>query len=369
MIKDGLNSPPNHEKVSQATSSASVLGDLINHETYFNYTQDPLTNTKPTFLELQNYLRDAYLGLVPIPLNAENLSKSYAYFGGSQHKLTLHKILSKKELAFNLIPGLEELENKQEFDLEWFREFVCQPETVKEIDELKRLIHLNNQKAISILADTFQNPTLAISALKAVSKKQWGQLLVKAPSNQHLLQATAKLSSKEFFENGMHIAFLELEPEIYGALTKEASIQIQPGFQPRKYTRLILELELLLKQLKDQQLNNEKYKVDNKLYKKADAAIQENEIRTTGNKPTAKKSTPSLELPQERPSFIQKVVREELGYDIPINRLQVQRILEAADEILKEPNRPSKPIDFLHNKHPEPKEEIITFDNMDLSSR
>tara|TARA_R110000868_G_scaffold218576_2_gene469105 strand:- start:33891 stop:34967 length:1077 start_codon:yes stop_codon:yes gene_type:complete len=353
---------------NHALLHTNALDDLMHqHGAYFTFIHTHQNIEDITLNDIKNYLRDAFLGVVPVPLNTENLAKSYAYFGGSLQKQTIAKMLSKKELAFNLVPGLNLVTDQNNFNLENFKEFICRDLEALAEEDLKRLVHLHNQKALIALEETFQNPTLVMSALKAVSKKQWGQLLVKAPSNPQLLSSTAKQSSDEFFKNGMHLAFLEIEPEIYGSLTKEALTQTHPTFKAKKHLRAILEFELLLKHMAEKRLNEERYKADAKLYKKSEieAPLQESEVRHT----QTQKNNLSLseELPKERPSFIQKVVREELGYDIPINRMQVQRILDAADAILKEPSKTNTPIDFLHNKHPEPKEEKITLETMDLS--
>lgn len=358
MIKDGTNANQHHEKTSQPKLCLHALDGLLQHKIYYSYTQAAHKNERPSLAQLKNYMRDAYLGLVPTPLNSDNLSKSYAYFGGAQQKLTIEKILSKKELAFNLIPAFEELASSTNFNIENFKAEVCAPEATPNIADLKRQIHLYNLEAITALKETFQNPTIAINALKAVSKKQWGQLLVKAPKNNNLLQATAKLSSDDFFKKGMHIAFLELEPEIYGALTKEASTQLRPGFKSRKYTNLILELELLLTQLSEKQLSDKKNNQE-----------QITEKKSTKEAPPLPTQPTALDLSKNHTTFLEKVVREELGYEEPINRLQAKRILEAANAILKEQNQKETPTDFLHNKHPDTRPEKITYDNMDLSSR
>ena len=325
------------------------LESLKQHKEYVRYILTPGSMATPSLTDVKNYLKDAYLGLVPIPLNTENLSKSYAYFGGAYHRQTVQKILSKKELALNLIPALNNIEKNGGFNFEAFRNDVCEKEAVKNKEELNRLIQLNGQRARIALEETFKNPTVAANALKAMSKKQWGQLLVKPPKNKHLLKAAAKLSSEEFFKNGMQLAFLEIEPEIYGVLKESPRFRYR-GFKAQQYLRIFLELRQSLKALTEKQLSEKEYKLKDK----TEATITKE---------------PASQPAKEKTSIVEKIVREELGHDIPINYLQVQKILAAADAILKETPAEERPIDFLHNSHPEFIEEKITFDTMDLSNR
>lgn len=337
------------------------------HQAYIKYIQNPHSEVNPTYEELKNYLRDAYLGLVPIPLSLENLAKSYSFFKGSAHKQTLDKILSAHNVALNLIPGLKKLADIESFNLGRLHDFVCLNDDDETIEHLEQKASIVQQKAHLYIDDIFQNPSVVKSALKAASKKQWGQMLVKPPSNPHLLKATSTLASEEFFKNGMHLAFLEIEPEIYSSIKPEFANDPYVGFKAKRYLRLLLEIELNLKALRERKLNEKRLKDDAKLYRGSnkESLILESEVRKTANS----NHDLSLEERPEKPSFLQKMIQEEMGYKTSVDRSQVQKILQAAEEILNAPKTAEPPQDFLHKKHPDDEKPTITLDTMDLSTR
>lgn len=337
------------------------------HQTYIKYINGPQNKNHPTQDEIKAYLRNAYLGLVPVPLSLENLAKSYAFFKGSHHKQTLYKILSEHGVALNLIPGLKNLIQQENFSLGRICDYVCLEDEEETIEQLEQESLIIQQKANLYIEDIFQNPSVVKKALKAVSKKQWGQSLIKPPSNMHLLKATAGLSSDDFFKNGMHLAFLEIEPEIYSSIKPEYSNDPHIGFKAKKYLRILLEIELTLKNLREKQLNEKRLKDDAKLYKgdSKEELILESEVRNTASK----SHDLHVDTPEEKPTFLQKMIREELGYSSSVDRAQVQKILQAAEEILNAPKTHKPPSDFLHSKHPEKQKPLITLDSMDLSTR
>ncbi|MAI08443.1 MAG: hypothetical protein CMF61_05750 [Magnetococcales bacterium] len=358
-----------HQKDSQTGGDSQVASRPISqsHKSYIQFIHNPQQGTNPSYEELKTYLRDAYLGLVPLPLSAENIAKSFSFFKGSAHKQTLKKILSDHNVALNLIPGLKKLSTHENFSLDRLHDYVCLEDDENTIEHLEQRAKIAEQKANLYIEDIFQNPDVVKNALRSVSKKQWGQQLVKPPSNPHLLKATASLPSEDFFKNGMHLAFLEIEPEIYSSIKPEHAKNVYIGFKAKKYLRLLLEIELSLKTLKEKQLNEKRIQDDAKLYRGAqkESLILENEVRKTA----PRDNNLHLEEKPEKPSFLQKMIREELGYSASVDRAQVQKILEAAEEILNAPKSAEPPQDFLHKKHPEKQKPVITLDSIDLSSR
>jgi hypothetical protein len=360
---------PSHQTSQTLGGSHKLAPQSLSkeHQTYINYVHNTQTDSQPTQEEIKSYLRYAYLGFVPIPLSLENLAKSYAFFKGAAHKQTLHKILSEHGVALNLIPGLKNLTQQENFSLGRICDYVCLDNEEETLEQLEQKAQIIQQKANLYIEDIFQNPSVVKSALKAVSKKQWGQLLIKPPSNPDLLKATANLSSDDFFKNGMHLAFLEIEPDIYSSIKPEFVDDFYVGFKAKKYLRILLEIELTLKDLREKQLNEKRLKDDAKLYKgdPKEALILESEVRKT----TSKDHNLHVENPQEKPTFLQKMIREELGHSASVDRQQVQKILQAAEEILNAPKTEPSPEDFLHKKHPEKQKPRITLDSMDLSTR
>ncbi len=360
-----VSSHQHNQKTGGAARSASHTS-AKKHASYLRFIHNPQTAPNPTFDDIKSYLRDAYLGFVPIPLTSDNLAKSYAFFKGSAHKQTLNKILSDNNVAVNLIPGLQKVAQAANFSLGRLHDYVCLEEESASIEQLQRKAQIVEKKAGLYIEEFFQNPEVVKSALKAVSKKQWAQLLVKPPSNPHLLKATASLSSEDFFKGGMHLAFLEIEPEIYSSLKSHVQKDPYIGFKAKKYLRILLELEYTLQNLIEQQRNQQRLKDDAKLYRGSgrESLILESEVRKTGHR----SHNLHLDEKPEKPSFIQKMIREELGYKTSVDREQVQKILQAAEEILNTP-KVEKPSDFLHKKHPEEQKPTFTLDTMDLSTR
>ena len=56
----------------------------------------------------------------------------------------------------------------------------------------------------------------------------------------------------------MHLAFLEIEPEIYSSLKSHVQKDPYIGFKAKKYLRILLELEYTLQNLIEQQRNQQR---------------------------------------------------------------------------------------------------------------
>lgn len=177
---------------------------------------------------LQDYLLKAALGHVPIPISKENLEKAYAHFKGADTKSVILKITSRLDILFNLVPATKEISPELTEDtLQTIHNFIEENalhesafkfNTSHEVRQT--LLELRDEQ-YHMLSKVFRNPDQVAEALYSTTKREWMERLQQEPTTTLLLSASAGLSSEDFFHRQMHLAFMEIEPNIYGPFHPE----------------------------------------------------------------------------------------------------------------------------------------------------
>ena len=164
--------------------------------------------------EFDDLMAAAALGEAPLPLPVEHIAKAYAHFGGVYPRQVILRMLANTEVLSNLTHDFDHLTCTNEH-LTALRQRIekALPKTLPPLSAIEK-----TEQTEKLLARYFENPEYVHHALKATTKKDWRHFLVEAPQSEALLTACAALSSEDFFKNNMPLAFMEIEPNVYGKL-------------------------------------------------------------------------------------------------------------------------------------------------------